>query len=80
MINTLHAYLHDKLMYSAIEQRLVWKEKHVAHDKIRGKPVTLDELIYIITEYITSPPDTSRKDPPEPDIAQVPLPQKQSLY
>lgn len=41
-------------MYSTIEERICYKRKGVAHDKQRGKPVTLDELLYILNEYLTS--------------------------
>lgn len=79
MTKNIEQYLKSRLVYSSKEERICWREREGNKKGYRGRPVSLDELLFIIKEF-TSLPDTSRIDQQEPDITQVQLPPKQSLH
>lgn len=62
MLNKIDQYIKDRFIYSYNEERICWRKKY---GNKRGKPATLDELIYILNEYLTSLPNTSSKDQSE---------------
>lgn len=53
-MKNIEQYLKSRFVYSTKEERICWRDRKGYTKGYRGRPVSLDELLFIINEYLLS--------------------------